>query len=233
MKKSLFNRFGAAVMICMFLVMGGMVSNGWALSLPALDFQGSVYVDLDAPYTSPNPYNTVKVTSYTDKDGWDSDLAHPNDPILGQTVAGFGFLGISYNWQNDILAVDPTATANFIIGSSTDPYLTAEASNIQINKVGSREYLVSALLTGHTFYHTNDSVFMTQFKDAVGSNDRSQIVTWDVVFDLTNLPTDYDYKINVSGKLAPVPEPATILLFGAGLIGIAGIARRNMKKEDA
>ena len=31
-------------------------------------------------------------------------------------------------------------------------------------------------------------------------------------------------------NVAPVPEPATILLFGAGLIGIAGFARKKVQK---
>jgi len=32
------------------------------------------------------------------------------------------------------------------------------------------------------------------------------------------------------GNTAPVPEPATMILFGFGLIGLAGIGRKNMKK---
>jgi hypothetical protein len=41
---------------------------------------------------------------------------------------------------------------------------------------------------------------------------------------------DFEDMVVTADDVAPVPEPATILLFGAGLIGIAGFARKKVQK---
>lgn len=41
---------------------------------------------------------------------------------------------------------------------------------------------------------------------------------------------DQLFKVDASSRLPTVPEPSTLLLLGAGLLGVAGFARRNKSK---
>lgn len=58
----------------------------------------------------------------------------------------------------------------------------------------------------------------------------AHIFPWDGAYDNNKPFNTYGANTGFAGNGTPIPEPATMLLLGSGLIGLAGVARRRFRK---
>jgi PEP-CTERM motif-containing protein len=123
------------------------------------------------------------------------------------TLTGYGWIAIG--------SADVTATLAFYDGDSS---YTSDGTANYITMLGG---LIDA---GGLHWTTqpgiitidNGAFFDIQFEDIEG---------------LSINQDTYSIMATVTGHAAPVPEPATMLLLGTGLIGIASVSRKKIFKE--
>lgn len=193
-------RFLIGLMVVLMVL--AFVPLSYALPLPQLDYSGGISTDTFGNIITDNVY----VNDVIHRDGtFDNSL----DSILGEQV-----------WVDNL--DNPT---KFYIGdfSTTSPtyYLTADI--LSTSSAGPGFYTLS--LGNITIKNKIDSLFLDEFNDVI-----SQMTSPVVAVTMGVKWSAGTNKYNVSGKLAPVPEPATLLLFGTGITGLGLVGWRRKKR---
>jgi len=165
--------------------------------------------------TQPNPITTNGATTlYPNLVG---TLFTDGDPSLAgiQSVDGAAF---AFSWDPTVLQYTGSVVTdpNWDIASIDDAAALADGGSIDL-----------AFLARSAGFFGSDFDIIDLSLNAIGAAGTATDITFEDVFggwSLGGVPVDY-----VAGQVAvtTVPEPAAAWLFGSGLIGLVGVAKRR------
>lgn len=212
-------------MVLTLLLLTFTAVTAFSLPLPWLDYSGSA--SFDSYQLTGYQVRAYSVT-YEDGANNNSYSASP-DSILGSMVE-IGqpvFIGLV---SGNYTFADTTFSLTALNG---EVVFTADLIDIVYNPAGGSSGTVnlgySANLQNVNINNTIDSLYLEQMSAAVISAEYQAATSATFAFNpsLTELFDTGTGTVNVNGKIAPVPEPGTLLLLGSGLVGLAFLKRRK------
>jgi len=217
-----------------------MATSAMAVPLPQLSYTDNLTMT-NGVITS--QYGLTTTGSYANGQAF----GLPNtatDSITGQTLT-MGINNAFIATAASSLAVGGTTpipvsgTIAFQITNAADTatYLSGTLFNIVYTPIFDGSGLVdptySANLENITINNTINSQYLTQMATAVANGNDQAATFMSLTFSpgLSELINSGSGSTSITGTVAPVPEPGTMVLLGCGMLGLAIYGKRRMNKE--
>jgi len=161
--------------------------------------------------------------------GWDIT------PTDGEKAASHGFDGSGPGtieiFQDLLIGPGLSSTLTFDYRAGWDIYYgsLARLFDVEIQPFGGGDSLFTPIITANPGTIVNDTTPLSETIDLssfIGSNIRLSFIS--TIPENFTGPGQFQLD-NVVLDVEPVPEPTTMILFGSGLIGLAGFRRRFKK----